>query len=114
MDILIIKEEWGRLILDGKKTWELRGSNTNKRGKIALAFSKTSKIFGYVELVDSISMTKELFDKNKAKHQSDGTYKSLCDRYKNPHAWIVKNPVWLKNPKPYVHPYGAVIWVKQD
>ena len=36
MDALIIRQPWLGLILSGKKTWEIRGSRTNKRGPIAL------------------------------------------------------------------------------
>lgn len=113
MDILIIKENFGKLILDGKKSWEIRGCNTTKRGKIAIAFSGTKKIYGYVELVDSFSLTEELFEKNRKKLHTelDSKYKTI--KYKTPYAWVMKNPVKLKIPKPYNHPYGAVIWVKQ-
>lgn len=33
---LILKSPWIDLILDGRKTWEIRGSNTLVRGHIAL------------------------------------------------------------------------------
>jgi hypothetical protein len=33
---LIVKSPWIELILEGKKTWEIRGSNTKIRGPIAL------------------------------------------------------------------------------
>lgn len=111
-DILIIKEQFGSLILEGKKTWELRGSNTKKRGCISIAYSKTLHKYGEVDLIDSIPLTKELYEKNYRKHCSDGTWESLKKRYKNPHAWVMKNPKLYSKPKTYVHPNGAVIWVK--
>ena len=41
MDILVIKQEFGSLILSGKKTWEFRRTVTKKRGIIAIAYSGT-------------------------------------------------------------------------
>ncbi len=113
MDILIIREEPGTQILSGEKTWELRGSNTKKRGKIAIAFSGTKKKFGTVELVDSIPLTRQLFESNVKKHRSPGTWDDLKSWYKNPHAWVLKNPKFFKKPIDYIHPSGAVIWVKE-
>ena len=53
MDILILKEKYGSQILSGNKSWELRNNNTKKRGKIFIAYSKTGKIFGEVELYET-------------------------------------------------------------
>ena len=39
-------------ILDGKKTYDARSYPTNKRGTIALVDSRTSKIFGLVDLIN--------------------------------------------------------------
>lgn len=114
MDILILKEKYGSQILCGSKTWELRNNNTKKRGKICIAYSKTGKKFGEVELYDTIKLTKELFEANRDKHLSDSLWESLTGRYKNPYAWILKEPVLYKEPVPYKHPYGAIIWVKED
>ena len=33
MKALVIKQPWVDYILNGKKTWEIRGSNTKIRGK---------------------------------------------------------------------------------
>ncbi|NLK45618.1 MAG: ASCH domain-containing protein [Treponema sp.] len=113
MDILIIKEEFGKQILTGKKTWELRGGNTKKRGRIAIAFSGTKKKYGTVELIDSIPLTKELYESNVKKHRSYGTWNELKNIYKNPYAWVMKKPEVFEEPIDYNHPYGAIIWVKE-
>ena len=39
---LIVKEKWALKLLNGEKTWEIRGSSTSKRGKIAIAISGTA------------------------------------------------------------------------
>ena len=32
-------------------------------------------------------------------------------KYEKPHVWVLKNPYRYKEPIPYIHPQGAVIWV---
>lgn len=49
---LIIKSPWSKLILDGKKTMELRGSNTKIRGTIGIIESSSGHVLGTVDLVD--------------------------------------------------------------
>ncbi len=61
MDGLIIKPKWADLILTGQKTWEIRGSRTNKRGTIGIIKSGTGKVFGTVELTDCIRCTVRRF-----------------------------------------------------
>jgi predicted transcriptional regulator len=109
---LIIKEKYLNMILEGKKTWEIRSSNTKIRGKIALIQSGSSKIMGYCELVDAKPLTKDEMLKNTRKHKvSKKVIEEDRLRYKKPHAWILKNAKPLKRSKPYKHPHGAVIWV---
>ena len=44
----IIKERWGNLILDGLKSWEIRGAGTQVRGRVGVIFSGTGMICGSV------------------------------------------------------------------
>jgi hypothetical protein len=108
---LIIKTPWIEKILSREKTWEIRGSNTKIRGKIALIKSGTQMIFGYATLVDSIKLSEKVFLTAQEKHAIP---REICKKvtYKNKYAWILKNPKKLKKPIPYNHPQGAVIWVK--
>lgn len=108
MDCLIIKKEYLDKILAGKKTWEIRGSKTHKRGKIGLIQSGSGTIVGECELVDCVSLTKEEYLKNKDKHQSLNANLT----YKKTYAWVLKNPKRYNEPKKYNHPKGAIIWVK--
>lgn len=48
MDALIIKKQFLDKIFSGKKTWELRGSRTHKRGRIALIESGSGPCYGGV------------------------------------------------------------------
>lgn len=108
---LVIKEPWIDMILDGKKTWEIRGSNTTIRGSIALIKSGTGMIYGTAELVDVVPLHGpddfELILTTFDKHQVPLGAVS----YLKPYAWVLKNPVKYAEPVPYKHPQGAVIWV---
>ncbi len=58
---LIIKEAWIDLILDGRKTWEIRGRQTNKREKIGIIQSGTGTVIGTVDLVDCIALDNGMY-----------------------------------------------------
>ena len=49
---LLIREPFVSWILSGKKTWELRGSATKIRGRIALVASGSGTVVGTCDLVD--------------------------------------------------------------
>lgn len=107
---LIIKKEWLDLILEGKKTFEVRSGNTKIRGKIGLIESGSGLIVGECDLVNSI-----IIDNNNIK---DVLYKScisnpeiINNMYKNPHAWELNNFIRYNQPLKYKHPKGAIIWI---
>lgn len=110
---LIIKTPWSDFILDGRKTWEIRGSRTNIRGKIDIIESGTSTCVGTVELIDCIgplSLVAMMLCQEEHLISIDLLTAGLP--YPNTYAWVVQNPVRFKKPVPYNHPNGAVIWVK--
>lgn len=107
---LVIKSPWIELILEGKKSWEVRGSNTKIRGKIALIKSGSGKVFGTAELVDCIPLKNEELSLHFHKHQIPEDRCNIVS-YRNTHAWVLANPTVFKEPIPYSHPQGAVIWV---
>ena len=111
---LIIKEPYIDWILDGKKIWEIRGSNTKVRGKIALIKSGTHYIFGSVELVDSIGPLglKDLKEKSLNLNYKKEQIKSLP--YKKTYAWVLTKPKWYSKPIQYKTKPGAVIWVNLE
>ena len=114
MDGLIIHEQWLNKILNGEKTWEIRGSRTSKRGEIALIQKGSGKIFGTCKLTDVIGpLTKQDLEVNIDKHKIPSTELSdILDRYTNPYAWIIYDVKKLNPPVRYDHPMGAVRWVK--
>jgi hypothetical protein len=110
---LIIKAPWIDLILSGQKTWEIRGSNTKIRGKIALIQSGTGLIMGTAELVGSKRLSPEEYIQSYSYHCIPDTDRTPLP-YKNIFAWILSNPTRLQHPIPYKHKRGAVIWVNVD
>lgn len=114
MDILIIKPNWGTKILNGEKTWEIRGSDTKKRGRVALAFSRTGKKYGEAELTASIRLTENMWKSGFDKHCICGmSWAELLEVYKHPHAWVFEKPAWYEEPIAFTPHPGAVIWVKE-
>ena len=105
---LVVKQPWLELILVGKKIWEIRGSNTTIREKIALIQSGTGKIYGTANLVDCIKLTRKEFELARDRHCVP---KEVSLPYKNIYAWVLEDAVCLDTPKEYKHPQGAVIWV---
>jgi hypothetical protein len=108
--ILLIKQPWIDLILSGHKTWEIRGSDTNIRGKIGLAESGSGKVLGTAELVGSIRLTSRTLVQSIDRHRVESPLQAV--KYSSPHAWVLANPHRYARPKPYLHTLGAVVWVK--
>jgi hypothetical protein len=110
MDCLIIKKKFLNLIFDNNKTWEIRGSKTNKVGKIGLIESGSKEIKGEANIVGCVGpLNKEELILNKDKHQVEDVNNIS---YKKVYAWILKESVRYDVPKKYNHPNGAIIWVK--
>jgi len=95
------------------KTWEIRGSHTSKEGRIGLIESGTGTVVGVADLVSVIGplSLKELSaNRRKAGFDSDEHLFRLPS--KQTFAWVLQNPRRLRQPVPYSHPSGAVIWVR--
>ena len=108
MNALIIKKPWIDLILEGKKVWEIRGSNTKIRGRIALIQSGSGLVVGECDLVDSFPLDLETYKQSEKFHRIKDTE---ILPYKKTHAWVILNVVRYNSPKTYKHPNGAIIWV---
>jgi predicted transcriptional regulator len=107
--ILIVKKPYARLIVQGKKKWELRTTKTNIRGRIGIAESGTGEIIGEIDLVDSlerIDIDTAVLNQTKHKLQDIGLIEKWC------FPWVLENAVEYNNPKKYHHKPGAVIWIK--
>jgi hypothetical protein len=111
---LLIRRPWIDLILDGKKTWEIRGSRTSVREAIGLVASGSGTVIGVCELIECVGpLTAEEFYKN-AKKAGMRPSEAKLGWYPQTYAWVLAKPRILKRPVPYQHPSGAVIWVRLD
>jgi len=109
---LLIRHPWIDLILDRKKTWEIRGARTSVRGRIGLIASRSGTVIGVCDLVDCIGpLTAEEFRKN-AKKAGMRPSEATLGYYRQTYAWVLEKPRLLKQPVPYQHPSGAIIWVR--
>lgn len=106
---LIIKKEHLDKILSGEKTIELRSSNTSVRGKINLIESGSGNIVGecVIEKSEGPFSVRKLVEMERFHKCSDREmlHKWNC-------TWHISSAKRYKNPIPYKHPKGAVIWVK--
>lgn len=100
-------------ILEGKKTWEIRGTNTHIRGEIALIKSGSSTIVGKCELIDVIGPIEiEELERNIDKHCVPlDSFDQVFSKYKKHFAWVLHKVILLPEPIVYKHPHGAIIWV---
>ena len=114
MRALIIRSPHIEKILDGEKTWEIRGARTNIREQVGLIRSGSGTVIGVCDVVDCIPiLTDEQFRRNARKAGSKSSEVGL-GYYKNTFAWVLANPQYLKAPVPYKPRTGAIIWVKLD
>ncbi len=107
---LLVKSPWIDLILQGEKSWEIRGSNTKIRGRVGLIKSGSGMVVGTVNIVDSQELTLSDYQQSSARHGVKNE-DSLQLPYKKTYAWVLEAPVLYQTPVPYKHPMGAVIWV---
>ena len=111
--ILIIQHPWISLILDGKKTWEIRGKPCNKaRGdKVYLALSGAGgAILGSATFVACHGpLTSSQYGDASQRHRVAG---AALPYGASTYAWELKLPRRFKEPVRYHHKPGAVVWAK--
>ena len=110
---LISKSPHIENILSGNKTWEIRGSNTNIRGEIALIKSGSGTIVGKCNVLDVIGpITIDDLECNIDKHCVPlENIENVFGGYKKIFAWVLGNVTILSTPINYDHPQGAIVWV---
>jgi hypothetical protein len=109
---LLIRQPWIDMILDGRKTWELRGSRTAVRGTIALVEAGSGHIVGTARLADVIGpVASTQLRHTTALHGVPSVDLRDPPRYANTYAWVLTTVRRPPRPVPYHHPSGAVIWV---
>lgn len=79
MKCLTIDDKWFRLIFEGKKTWEIRRTTTNFRGRIALGNTKSKKFEGYANITDCREFSVKDLKKFGNKNQANGSLRSMLE-----------------------------------
>lgn len=85
-------------ILDGKKTYDARSYDTNKRGTIALVDTKKSTIIGLIDLVGTHRITAEEYCKWHATGKWEGMILQVEDMNATFFAYDFANPTRLASP----------------
>lgn len=108
---LVVDEPWISLLLSGEKSWEMRSTHTSSRGRIALIRRGTGTVVGIADLVDSIGPLDDIaWRAHQTRHLIPMSKQAETRRWD--HAWVLECVRPLVEPVPYVHPDGAVIWVR--
>lgn len=103
MKCLKIDDKWLKLILAGKKTWEIRRTQTNFRGRMALGNTKSKTYEGYANITDCIELSVKDLKKFGDKHQANEFIEKYADKRETLFAWVLSDIVIETNPKPYSH-----------
>jgi len=106
---LIVREPYATLIVNGKKTWEIRKNPTKIRGRILII--SQGKAIGSVELVDVIGpFTVEELSEHFDKHQVDSNFLEEYSKGKLLYAWVLKNPHIFEKPISVKLKKGVQVW----
>jgi len=105
---LTIKKEWLDLILAKRKTWEIRGTPTQRRGFIHFVESGSGQLRGRAKLIDCRQLDRRTLMEHKNFHQLPN---AEMVKYKNIWAWILEEAEPYDMPFDYSHKQGAVIFV---
>jgi hypothetical protein len=110
---LILKPQWSsRLMREiDPKTWEIRSANTRVRGRVGIMSSGVKELLGEAVLLDSFPLTRELYEANMAKHQTE-SWEAVAGRYKKPHVWVFEDGKQYSEPISVPRKNGQVIWVR--
>ena len=107
---LAVEKKGLDLILAGRKTWEIRGSSTSKRGQIHLAESQAGgKLMGRACLVDCFPISPKTF-KQHHKHHCVSSWAMIP--YQKPHAWVLEDVERYEKPFEYDPKRGDMSWVQ--
>ena len=108
---LLVKPIFVDLMLDGKKTWEVRTKITYKRGRIHLAKVGTGQLSGSVCIVDCISVPVAHLPRHCDKHCIDDPLLMFAG-HSRVFAWVLEAPDTFTATYSFQHPRGAVSWVR--
>lgn len=109
---LVVREPWISMLLDGTKTWELRGGATRITGRIGLIASGTGLVVGEAILAGCRGpLSRGDLAEAVARHRVGFDWENCDLPYRNVYAWEMEVARRYPVPLSYRHPQGAVIWV---
>jgi hypothetical protein len=113
MNGLVIAEPWVSRIVAGEKSWEMRSRSTGVRGRIGLIRKGSKTVIGVADLVGVLpKLSRSELIENVPRRRVPAS--EIGEDFKHAPAWVLEH-VWpLRDPVPYRHPPGAVIWVNLD
>ena len=108
---LIIDEPWIGYLLSGRKTWEMRSQKT-KLGWIGLIRKGSGCVSGiaYLGEVGSPLSCDEMIETFEKHRVPEEMIRGKDFKWFTP--WKLTKIQELREPVPYNHPYGAVVWVR--
>jgi hypothetical protein len=107
MKCLKIDDKWLKLILGGKKTWEIRRTRTNFRGRIALGNTKSKNYDGYATIKDCIEFSVNDLKKFGDKHQATQFIDGYAGEKETLFAWVLSDIIPELKPKPCSYSPGS-------
>lgn len=110
---LLVREPWITLLVEGRKTWELRGSRTTHRGRTGLIAAGAGVVVGEARLIDVVGpLGPEELEAAESFHRVGKSMYADRLPYAQTFAWVFEDAFRYKEPFSYTHPQGAVIWVR--
>jgi hypothetical protein len=110
---LMVRDPYASQLLNGEKSWEIRGRATQIRGPIVIIKSGTGQAFGVVDLVDVIGplSVDDLVGSSHLPSSEREEFRKTGLPYRRTFTYVVKDPRWFASPISYSHPSGAMTWV---
>jgi len=110
----VIDDPWIRMILGGKKDWEMRSTLTNHRGWFGLIRKGSGLVVGlaFLERTSGRYDNEQLLIHIQHHKVPENHFRETGYNWR--YAWHVSNVIKLDNPVRYNHKSGAVTWVKLD
>jgi hypothetical protein len=111
---LLVRDPYATQILNGEKTWEIRGRPTQIRGPVIIVKSGTGHAFGTVDLVRVLGPLDldDLVSASGLPREEREEFRCSGLPYRKTYAYVFTNPKWFAHPIAYLHPNGAVTWVR--
>jgi len=107
---LKINDKWLKLILEGKKTLEIRKTHCHVTERIALGNTKTKKVEGYAMVTSSQELSINWLRKLGHKHQANDFLEHYANGKSSLFAWEFGGVTVEPNPYPYSFSTGC--WCK--